>query len=473
MIFAQLERSNISERIKDTMLHYAKMGRWTGGLTPLGFESTSIPYTISHGQDKNMVILSPIEDELNIVKIIYAKYMELQSLNAVSRYLTEHGLNTRKGNIFEVSYIRDVLRNPVYVSADKDLFHFFKENGTDICNEESEFDGSRAVIPYNRMDKKKDMRNPIEEWLIAISHHQGIVSGKEYIQVQNILKQNSDKKPRLGTAQYGIFAGLIKCANCGSTMRVKNGRVYNGVGEREFYYTCFLKESSKGKQCDIKNIIGHRVEPLVIERLVEYSKNENLQMDLAEANKIQRSSDMLDKQELLAKLKKEFNETESAIDVIVTTITKMDKNNTPAIERVMQKINPLDEKSKMLKNSITTLELELSSAEAKELDMLSTLQVFENMENISKIPDAATKRRIMKTIIECIEWDGKTITMNFKAGESVNFNKRMEGGDFFSDDAQTFKGGRFGFDPNKGCGLEGACFVACVQIRADHKVASQ
>jgi len=447
MIFAQLERSNISERIKDTMLHYAKMGRWTGGLTPLGFESKSINYADAFGQEKNMVVLSPIEDEIAIVKKIFTKYLELQSLNAVSRYLNQHNISTRKGNLFDVSSVREIIRNPVYASADKDLYDFFRDVGAEICNEESEFDGSFSVIPYNRMDKKTDTRRPMEEWLIAVSRHTGTISGNNWVKAQSIIKEKSGTMPRLGTAQYGIFSGLIKCAKCGSTMRVKNGRAFTaGIG-REYYYVCFRKESSKLQQCNMNNIIGHKVEPLIIERLVAYAKDVGLQNELAKANKIKRSTDMLDKQELLNKLKNDATEKSAAIKNIISLASKTD--DITVNKHLLEQISPLDAEISDLNQRIAILELELTDTKTKEMDMLSLFQIFENMESISQISDVATKRRIMKSIIKNMLWDGKTLNINFKVGDSINFNKLTKGGGFFVSNLQTFQSNCFSFNPYK------------------------
>ncbi|MCL2362374.1 MAG: recombinase family protein [Defluviitaleaceae bacterium] len=469
MIFAQLERSNISERIKDTMLHYAKMGRWTGGLTPLGFESKSIPYDDAFGQEKNMVVLSPVENEIAIVKTIFDKYLELQSLNAVSRYLNQHGISTRKGKLFDVSSVRDIIRNPVYATADKDLYDFFREVGAEVCNEEAEFDGNFSVISYNRMDKKTDTRRPMDEWLIAISRHSGTVTGQAWVRAQRIIKTQSGTMPRLGTAQYGIFSGLIKCAKCGSTMRVKNGRPFSGKSGREHYYVCFRKESSKLQLCDMKNIIGHKIEPIIIDRLVEYARDTGLQNELAKANKIKRSTDMVDKQELLNRLKNDVTEKSAAIRNLVMLASKSD--DLTANKYLLDQISSLDNELSGINQRIAVLELELTDTKTKEMDMLSLLQIFENMENISQITDIATKRRIMKSIIRDIQWDGKTLEINFKAGQIVNFNKLAKGGDFFIGKLQTFQNYSLGLYPNKWSGFKGnGLVVLAEQIRPDNKI---
>ena len=71
-VFAQLERETIAERIKDNMYELAKSGRWLGGQCPLGFYSERVSYFDENFKEKTMFKLSPNENELNIVKYIYA-----------------------------------------------------------------------------------------------------------------------------------------------------------------------------------------------------------------------------------------------------------------------------------------------------------------------------------------------------------------------------------------------------------------
>ena len=42
MVFAQLERETIAERIRDNMLMLARTGRWLGGTPPLGYDSQQV-----------------------------------------------------------------------------------------------------------------------------------------------------------------------------------------------------------------------------------------------------------------------------------------------------------------------------------------------------------------------------------------------------------------------------------------------
>lgn len=87
-VFAQLERETIAERIRDNMLELAKTGRWLGGKTPTGFKSKKITSNVS-GKEKSLYILEPVQEEQELVKLIYEKYLEFESLNRVESFFIE------------------------------------------------------------------------------------------------------------------------------------------------------------------------------------------------------------------------------------------------------------------------------------------------------------------------------------------------------------------------------------------------
>lgn len=77
--FAQMERETIAERIRDNMLELSKTGRWLGGTCPLGFKSTSVNYE-SNGHKKKMYKLQVVDNEMNIVKLIFNLYIKKKAV---------------------------------------------------------------------------------------------------------------------------------------------------------------------------------------------------------------------------------------------------------------------------------------------------------------------------------------------------------------------------------------------------------
>ena len=266
MTFAQLERETIAERIKDNMMELAKTGRWLGGNTPMGYESQKMEKFNINGKKVAIYKLSPINDELEIIKLIYTKYLELKSLTNLETFLLNNNLKTRRECDFARWGLKKILTNPVYAIADKDMFNYFKTNNMDIFNEEIDWDGTYGTMSYNKTGKTKMGRVILkdkEEWINAIGKHRGIIKGKDWVEVQMLLDSNQNKAYRLPIKNNSILSGILKCKYCGNLMRPKLRNVTLFNGDRKFNYICDLKMRSKGKKCNCSNINGNEGDNLV------------------------------------------------------------------------------------------------------------------------------------------------------------------------------------------------------------------
>lgn len=153
--------------------------------------------------------------------IIFRKFLELQSLNGVRKYLHERGLRSRSGRDYSLLGLQEILQNPVYCIADADSLAYFVQKNADVCFTERECGHNRGLLAYNKRDytKGRSPRNPVEKWIIAIGRHEGRVSGKGWVAVQQILDRN---KPDFNWSNtyndYALLSGLIFCAKCGRRM---------------------------------------------------------------------------------------------------------------------------------------------------------------------------------------------------------------------------------------------------------------
>ena len=80
--FAQFEREVTSERIRDKIAASKRKGIWVGGTLPLGYEM----------KDGKIAI---VEDEAELVRLIFRRYLELGSVNELLRDLKERRFRTR------------------------------------------------------------------------------------------------------------------------------------------------------------------------------------------------------------------------------------------------------------------------------------------------------------------------------------------------------------------------------------------
>ena len=197
MVFAQLERETIAERIRDNMHALARSGRWLGGTCPTGFKSEAIEYYDQNLNKKKMYKLSPIPGEIGVVKIIFNSFLTLKKLRRVEAYLLELEIRTKNNCNFSAATIKDILINPVYAHADLQIFDYFTDLGANVCGKTNDYIGKWGTTAYNRTDQstKPSKLNHPDQWIISIGRHKGIIPGAQWVKVQTILLENS--RPRL------------------------------------------------------------------------------------------------------------------------------------------------------------------------------------------------------------------------------------------------------------------------------------
>ena len=105
---AQLESEQIGERTymgmreKAENLENTNTGKRTMGFNP------PFGYGIVDGG------LSPVADELNVVKDIFENYRNVMSIDEICTELNSNGILTRRENTWNVYNLRNILHNPVY-----------------------------------------------------------------------------------------------------------------------------------------------------------------------------------------------------------------------------------------------------------------------------------------------------------------------------------------------------------------------
>lgn len=100
--FAQFEREVIGERIRDKFAASRKRGMWMGGWTPLGYDVV----------DRKLVVN---EAEADLVRHIFARFLELGSVTLLVRELQQEVAATKQGKTFDKGRIYKLLNNRVYV----------------------------------------------------------------------------------------------------------------------------------------------------------------------------------------------------------------------------------------------------------------------------------------------------------------------------------------------------------------------
>lgn len=410
-VFAQLERETIAERVTDNLLELAKLGRWLGGTSPLGYKSKKVVYQ-SNGKAKHYSVLEQDLDAAPTVKLIFDKYLELGSISKVETYLMQNGIKTSNQAHFRSNVIRNILINPVYATADASIYEYFHKLECILPNPKEEFDGSYGLMPYNRNKKGKgNLQNPPDKWIISIGTHQPIISSLDWIKAQKQLKVNSDLAYSNASTSPALLSGLIYCKHCGAPMQVA-GKGVLADGTVCYNYRCTTKTKSRGKLCNMTNISkGYSLDALVIKRIRNMLENET---DLTKELK-KSKQDLSLKSDANEDRKKSLkNELEENTLTISNLIKKLALFDDPTMEHYIQ------DEIKVLHNQNTVLKEQLEELEILSINQDYSLAnidlILQSLKDFNKLIDHATlhqKKMLMRNLIKRIEWDGENVEIFF------------------------------------------------------------
>lgn len=395
-VFSQLERETAAERIRDNMMQLARSGRWLGGITPTGYSSKKIISIDLLGKERIMFKLSPVEEELETIKLIYNKYLEFQSLSQLETFFLQNNIKTVNGSDYQKYTLRVILTNPVYCKASTEAYDYFSSNNAQIFNERVEFDSKNGLMVYNKNLVKKGQSvkaKDIDEWIVAIGKHKGIVEGKDWVAVQNILDRRKKLAPAQGTSAAAMLSGLLYCKNCNSFMKIKYGQKKINSDERHFYYVCSMKDNSKGSRCDMKNLTGESTDEYVINSLKELIEDGILN-NINHARK-----GIEDKSKLNKNIQDKIYQNEKSIENLLKQLSK-NENETVA-KYIFSEIEKLDKENRELKISLDKNDTE---------NEITNIEIFKDAavrfyETIDQVP-YEQKRNLIQSLVNRIWWDG-------------------------------------------------------------------
>lgn len=419
-VFAQLERDTIAERIRDNMLELAKTGRWLGGNTPTGYKSEQVENITVDGRKRKLFKLTPIDDEAIMVKLLFDKMRELKSQSKLETYTLQNDIKTKNGKSFARWGLKNILTNPVYAIADEDTLEYFKKYDIDIYANEEDFDGSHGLMVYNKTEKKKQLvvKKDYSEWIVAIGAHKGLIPGKEWVEVQDLLERNASMRYRRPNASNCVLSGILRCAHCGSFMRAKlKNKTVDELGRRRFDYMCELKDKSRKQKCQCKNINGLEADDLV---LAEIKKIANPSSKFYKKLKAKATSiiDEGDKNNEEVKVtKKIIAKNENDISLLLDKIKYVDVS---LLDDISNEIKKLKEANVQLEKKLK----ELTNYNYDEVNDKETAQLLINILdtycNSFDELDLNTKRNMIKLLVSSITSDGQDITIKFLGTRNIN-----------------------------------------------------
>lgn len=319
-VFAQLERETIAERVRDNMLDRAKLGKWNGGPAPLGYLSEKVQYAVGAKTIKGSRLVVD-EENAYLVGEIYSTFMKLRSIRGTARAFNERCSCDK----FNQVNVRVLLSNPIYCVADEKAYDFFASCGMQIASDRSEFDGTHAVMCYNRRRQHKNTTalRPTEEWIIAVGEHQPLVDSQLFIDTHNLLQELKTKHPRTGTGLSSPLSGIpIRCAECGNVMCLGGNKAKKTDKEYKYvYYKCTGQNKLPKGSCTTKSIRADSLERQLFQTITElFNQDDTIAMAL-EAYKKELGTQVNDSEERIATLRRSITQLNKEIGNLVDALS--------------------------------------------------------------------------------------------------------------------------------------------------------
>jgi site-specific DNA recombinase len=234
MVFAQLERETIQQRVTDAYYSRSEKGFYMGGRVPYGFRLAD---TLLNGKRTKTYVLC--EEEAEQIRLMYNLYADPStSYGDILSYFSKNGITCR-GKPWSRARIADHLKNPVYVQADLDVYEFFQRQGAVIESDPQDFIGTNGCYYYKGRDAKNRKLAELKDNRLVLAPHEGIIPSSVWLKCRAKSLQN--KQIQTGRKAVNTWlSGLVKCGNCYYALTLKK---YNT--RRARYFLCSQKLNSK------------------------------------------------------------------------------------------------------------------------------------------------------------------------------------------------------------------------------------
>lgn len=377
--FAEMERMNIAQRVKDNMKELAKLGRWSGGTPPSGYASSSIVI-----DGKKNAFLKLVEEDAFFIKEIFQMYSEGYSSYEINKHLKLKGLNFTEQGIIEI------LKNPTYLKSSKESIKYLDSMGYTVYGEPN----GCGFLPYNRRPRRKGVKSYNDkDKIVGVSKHEAIIDLDLWIGAHEKLKQKAvAPHPRESSFTF-LSGGIVKC-KCKATMEVCVGRKRQD-GSRLYYFRCVNTCGNKSLRVDLG-------EEYVDNFIKENANKEILSSMSAKCF----DNKTIDKE--IRNINKQIEKNSTSINNLVDKLSLMTNEGAKIIT---EKIEQLSKTNTDLKEQLLKLEREklFRKRDEENIDV-----VYHQMQAYVSSVDINEKRRLIKTFIENIFWDAQDSSIKIK-----------------------------------------------------------
>lgn len=271
--------------LKGTMseaeLHILKQRMYEGKINKARRGDLAFPVPLGYARrPSGEVVMDPDEQARSVVKLVFRKFDELLTVNAVLSYFVDHdiqlGFRIQNGpGRGELEWRRPnrgtltvMLHNPIYAGA-----YAFGRSLTDPRRKKP---GSRWAGQVTRAP---------EEWLVLLKDRfPAYITWEQYETNVARMKANRSRWDAPGAPRRGaaLLSGLLSCAKCGARMTV-----HYGPHDRRHVYICSRQKTDYGDDV-CQRVTGSVIDAFVRDRVLDALAPASLELSLEATKNLER-----------------------------------------------------------------------------------------------------------------------------------------------------------------------------------------
>jgi hypothetical protein len=266
---SEAELHILKQRLVEGKLHKARRGELHIPL-PMGYVR----------RPSGEVVLDPDEQVQAVIRLVFRKFEELGTLNAVLRYLVQHnielGIRVRTGLAKgELEWrrpnrmtLQNLLKHPIYAGA-----YAYGRSQVDARKKQ-------AGRPYTGC-----VVMPSKKWHALVKDRfPAYISWEQFEENLARLKANRARSDEVGAARGGaaLLSGLVVCGKCGNRMTVR----YSGQRQSASYNCGQLASNYGGAFC--QHLAGPALDAFISQQVLAALEPAALELSLEAASHLEK-----------------------------------------------------------------------------------------------------------------------------------------------------------------------------------------
>lgn len=380
-ILNEMYSKDISKKVHSSYALQASKGMYTGVVPPLGY--------LKDPEEKGHLIIDP--ETAPIIEMIFGYAAEGKGPGYIARRLESQKIpcptwwNRQRGfrdhytkwelkdpengrYIWDTTVLKDILINPVYCG--------------DICSQKKNYRFKLGVL-----NEKKP-----EDWVTVTDMHEKIVDRDTFELIQEKIKSRS--RPR-DTGNYSLFAGLIKCAECGKALTIRNTHAKKPIE----IYSCVTYNRYGKHHCTQHRVEYDRLYKILLKEIRGLAKKalksaEEMAKDLADAC----AEDDTIKEDVIQRNILRCKERLDTLDRMTARLYEdmlSEKISEDTFDSMMSKVK---KEQDTLKEQISEYEKALAGDEEVEVNEQKWIDLIKEYSDIKEL-DAITLQRLIRAIV--------------------------------------------------------------------------